>query len=105
MTGTNFADGRIQMFNHGGQLSVDCPSCGHRPRLDEILSRLDRDSLARFADGGAARERSPLEQQCGRCDARFEVPFKAVASLVIERQTQDLFSSITDVLRGKAKVQ
>jgi len=93
------------MFNHSGQFTVDCPSCGHAPPVDELLVRLAGTSTALFADGGAATERLTLEQQCARCDATFTVPFKTVASLVIERQTQDLFSSITDVLRGKAKLQ
>lgn len=82
-----------------------CPACGFAMPLEDLLARFESERAVRFlADGGAEVGHHTLTQQCRRCLHSVQVTVKRVASQIIERQTQDLFASITAVLRGNANL-
>jgi hypothetical protein len=61
--------------------------------------------VARYADGGEeSGSLSALEYRCGRCRHASVVPLEQVAGLIIEKQTRELFSSISEVLRGHERL-
>jgi hypothetical protein len=85
---------------------ISCPACGHVPARAALLAQFERHhSVEEFADGSHGHSHTALEQRCRGCRSSYSVPFERVASLVIEKQTEDLYASISDVLRGKARLQ
>lgn len=79
-----------------------CPRCGEAADLDDLAARLRRSELARERGRGRAQN---LEHHCRRCRTRYTVPLQRVASHAIKRQTQEVFSSISRVLRIRSRLQ
>lgn len=46
-----------------------------------------------------------VEYECRSCGVQFPVNLKQVGTLLIKQQTEELFSSISNLLRGDAKIQ
>ena len=85
---------------------ISCPACGHVPARAALLAQFVRHrAITEFADGSQEMGSSAIEQRCRGCRANYTVPMERVASLIIEQQTQDLYDSISQVLRGKARLQ
>ncbi len=86
---------------------ISCPACGHAAALNDLLDQFELRHHERlgFVDGSLEDARSSWEQRCACCHHGYPIPFKLLASLIIERQTRDLFASIGDVLRAGAKLQ
>ena len=83
-----------------------CPRCGHKFVGDEVLRSLKPAEGAEvFADGGGQRSSGALSFTCGGCHARLGLPHQQAATLLIEKQTRDLYASITVALQGKSKLQ
>lgn len=73
--------------------------------LEDLLARFGNDRAVRFlVDGGAEGGHQAFTQQCRRCLHTVQLTVRRVATQIIERQTQDLFASITAVLRGNANL-
>lgn len=52
-----------------------------------------------------AKPPAVIEYACGACGAEFPVSLKQAGTLLIKQQTEDLFSSISNLLRGDAELQ
>jgi hypothetical protein len=86
-------------------LKIGCPECGASPPLEDLLARFEsRQAMEKFAARSPEGSQAVLEHHCKRCNVSFTVPFKKVGSLIIQKQTADLFGSISQVLRGKARL-
>ena len=85
---------------------LSCPQCGETHEVHQLLGQVERWSdVVRHADGSEESDGSTLLAQCQSCRASFSLSHDQVASLIIQKQTAELFSSISQVLRGKAKLQ
>lgn len=86
-------------------VSADCPGCGYSFPIEELLAHFEDDrAVTRFAEGSRDAAYSTLTQKCHRCMGSVTLTFRRVASKIIDRQTQDLFASISQTLRGKSKL-
>jgi DNA-directed RNA polymerase subunit RPC12/RpoP len=85
---------------------INCPRCGHEFAADEVLRSLrPAEAAAVFAGGGGQRGSGDLGFTCATCHAKLSLKGRQAATLLIEKQTRDLYASITAALQGKAKLQ
>jgi hypothetical protein len=94
------------MKRRAARAAGGCERCGHPLDLDVLLGQVERQrEVARYADGGEESSGlSALEYRCGHCRQASVVPLEQVAELILEKQTRQLFSSISQVLRGHERV-
>ena len=82
-----------------------CPLCAYEFEGDELLRSLEPPGVEVHADGGQQAASGDFRYQCPGCSSTLTMPQGQAATLLIEKQTRELFSSITAALRGSAKSQ
>jgi hypothetical protein len=82
-------------------VEVSCPGCSAAVDLESVLLEVaGGTSMTHHVDGGRELRPGGHGHRCAACRTAFVLSDEQVAWLVISRQTRDVMSSISRMLRG-----
>ena len=85
--------------------SIVCPHCGSAAALEDLVRKLEEGPAGLHRRMSFAAQNPPhLEHRCRRCHVTYGVPIGQVAGRAIQRQTQELVSSITRLLERRSRL-